>query len=99
MLEGLRTAAAGMAAQQQKLDAMANDLANANTTGYKHVRVGFADLLYNQAARPSRNGVELGTGGGGVQAGRGFEQGGLRQTGQPLDVAIQGEGFIQIRLA
>jgi flagellar basal-body rod protein FlgG len=99
MLEGLRTAAAGMAAQQQKLDAMANDLANANTTGYKHVRVGFADLLYNQAGRPGANGVDVGTGVRAVQAGRGFEQGGLRQTGQPLDVAIQGEGFIQIRLA
>jgi len=99
MLEGLRTAAAGMAAQQQKLDAVANDLANANTTGYKHVRVGFADLLYNQAGRPSANGVDVGTGVRAVQAGRGFEQGGLRQTGQPLDVAIQGEGFIKIRLA
>ena len=41
MLEGLNTAAAGMAAQQQRLDSIANDLANANTTGYKHGRVGF----------------------------------------------------------
>ena len=48
MLEGLRTAAAGMQAQQQKLDAVANDLANANTNGYKRVRVGFADLLYER---------------------------------------------------
>ena len=57
MLEGLRTAAAGMAAQQQKLDAVANDLANANTTGYKHMRVGFTDLLYEQGGRPSANDV------------------------------------------
>src|SRR3954467_9992782 len=99
MLEGLRTAAAGMAAQQQKLDAVANDLANANTTGYKQVRVGFADLLYNQAGRPSANGVALGTGARAVQAGRSFEQGGLKQTGNMLDVAIQGEGFIPVRLA
>src|SRR3954453_10048668 len=99
MLEGLRTAAAGMAAQQQKLDAVANDLANANTTGYKHVRVGFADLLYSQAGRPSANGVDVGTGVRAARAARGFEQGALRQTGQPLDVAIQGPGFIQIRLA
>src|SRR3954467_14232914 len=76
MLEGLRTAAAGMAAQQQKLDAVANDLANANTTGYKHVRVGFADLLYNQAGRPSANGVDVGTGVRAVQAGRGLRPGG-----------------------
>jgi flagellar basal-body rod protein FlgG len=99
MLEGLRTAAAGMAAQQQKLDAVANDLANANTTGYKSVRVGFADLLYNQAGRPSANGVELGTGVRAVQAGRAFEQGGLKQTGNMLDVAIQGEGFIKVKLS
>src|SRR3954469_10189916 len=117
MLEGLRTAAAGMAAQQQKLDAMANDLANANTTGYKHVRVGFADLLYNQAGRPSANGVDVGTGVRAAQAGgaparrgpapqprasrggRAWGRGALRQTGQPLDVAIQGEGFIKIRLS
>jgi flagellar basal-body rod protein FlgG len=99
MLEGLRTAAAGMAAQQQKLDAVANDLANANTTGYKSVRVGFADLLYNQAGRPSANGVEVGTGVRAVQAGRSFEQGGLKQTGNMLDVAVQGEGFIKVKLA
>jgi flagellar basal-body rod protein FlgG len=41
MLSGLNTAAAGMAAQQQRMDAVANDLANANTTGYKHQRVDF----------------------------------------------------------
>src|SRR3954452_8406216 len=48
MLEGLRTAAAGMRAQQTMLDAVSNDLANANTNGYKRVRVGFGDLLYEQ---------------------------------------------------
>jgi flagellar basal-body rod protein FlgG len=99
MLEGLRTAAAGMMAQQHKLDAVANDLANTNTTGYKQVRVGFTDLLYSQAGRPAANGVELGTGARAVNAGRNFEQGGLQQTGQPLDVAIQGEGFLKIKLA
>ena len=57
MLEGLNTAAAGMAAQQQRIDAVANDLANANTTGYKHVRVGFRDLALRRrraAPRPRR---------------------------------------------
>jgi flagellar basal-body rod protein FlgG len=98
MLEGLRTAAAGMAAQQTKLDAVANDLANANTTGYKRVRVGFSDLLYEQAGRPAAQGVEVGTGARAVQAGRGFEQGALRDTGNPLDVAIQGQGFLRVRL-
>ena len=98
MLEGLRTAAAGMEAQQQKLDAVANDLANANTTGYKHLRVGFKDLLYQQAGRPTVNAVRSGTGTAAVDAGRGFEQGPLKSTGNPLDVAIQGEGFLTIRL-
>ena len=98
MLEGLRTAAAGMAAQQQKLDAIANDLANASTTGYKHRRVGFKDLLYEQSGRPAANGVRRGTGAAAVDAGRGFEQGALRNTRQPLDVAIQGEGFLRVRL-
>ncbi len=47
MLEGLYSAAAGMAAQQEQLDAIANDLANVSSTGYKSERVGFKDLLYN----------------------------------------------------
>src|SRR3954462_4753905 len=99
MLEGLRTAAAGMRAQQDMLDSVSNDLANANTNGYKRVRVGFADLLYEQGGRPTAQGVGLGTGTRTIQAGRTFEQGGLRQTGNPLDVAIQGEGFLQVQLS
>src|SRR4051794_21403932 len=99
MLEGLRTAAAGMRAQQQMLDAVSNDLANANTNGYKRVRVGFSDLLYERAGRPTDAGVELGTGSRAVQAGRSFEQGALRPTGEPLDVAIQGEGFMKVKLS
>jgi flagellar basal-body rod protein FlgG len=98
MLEGLRTAAAGMAAQQQKLDGIANDLANANTTGYKHTRIGFKDLLYEQGGRPSANNVVRGTGAAAVDAGRGFEQGALRNTGGALDVALEGEGFLKVRL-
>ena len=88
-----------MAAQQQKLDAVANDLANANTTGYKQVRVGFADLLYEQAGRPGANGVDIGTGSRAVQDGRNFEQGPLSQTGVPTDVAIEGEGFMKVKLS
>jgi flagellar basal-body rod protein FlgG len=98
MLEGLRSAAAGMVAQQQRLDAVANDLANANTNGYKHQRVGFRDLVYQQAGRPAAPGVRTGAGAAAVDAGRSFEQGPLRSTGQPLDVAISGEGFLQVRL-
>jgi flagellar basal-body rod protein FlgG len=87
-----------MQAQQQVLDAVANDLANSDTTGYKHVRVGFKDLLYNQAGRPSANGVKLGTGAAAVDGGRSFEQGSLQPTGKPLDVAVEGQGFIKVKL-
>jgi flagellar basal-body rod protein FlgG len=98
MLEGLNTAAAGMAAQQQRLDAVANDLANANTTGYKHQRVGFRDLVYTQAGRSSAQGVHTGAGAAAVDSGRSFGQGVLQRTDRPLDVAIQGEGFLRIKL-
>jgi flagellar basal-body rod protein FlgG len=98
MLEGLNSAAAGMAAQQQRLDAIANDLANANTTGYKHQRVGFRDLVYEQAGRSSAQGVRTGAGAAAVDAGRSFSQGALRNTERPLDVAIQGEGFLRVQL-
>ena len=99
MLEGLHSAAAGMAAQQQRLDAVANDLANANTTGYKHQRVGFRDLVYDQAGRSSAQGVRTGSGAAAVDAGRSYGQGALQRTDRTLDVAIQGEGFLRVRLA
>jgi flagellar basal-body rod protein FlgG len=98
MLEGLDSAAAGMAAQQQRLDSIANDLANANTAGYKHGRVGFRDLLYDQAGRSSANGVRTGHGAAAIDAGRSFAQGAMQRTDRPLDVAIQGEGFLAVRL-
>ena len=99
MLEGLNSAAAGMAAQQQRIDSVANDLANANTTGYKHGRVGFRDLVYEQAGRSSAQGVRTGHGSAAVDAGRSFGQGALQRTDRPLDVAIQGEGFLRVKLA
>jgi flagellar basal-body rod protein FlgG len=98
MLEGLNSAAAGMAAQQQRLDAVSNDLANANTTGYKRVRVGFRDLVYTQTGRSSAQGPRTGAGAAAVDAGRAFAQGVLQRTDQPTDVAIQGEGFLRVRL-
>lgn len=99
MLSGLNTAAAGMAAQQQRMDAVANDLANANTTGYKHQRVGFRDLVYEQTGRSSAQGVRTGSGAAAVDSGRAFAQGVLQRTDRTLDVAIQGEGFLRVRLA
>jgi flagellar basal-body rod protein FlgG len=94
MLEGLYTAAAGMAAQQQRMDALSNDVANTNTAGYKRVRVGFRDLVYQQDG-PS--GVRTGSGAAAVQIGRGAEQGAFLKTDQPFDLAIQGEGYLQVR--
>ena len=99
MLEGLNSAASGMAAQQQRLDSVANDLANANTTGYKHGRVGFRDLMYEQAGRPAAAGVQTGHGAAAVDAGKSFGQGALQRTDRSLDVAIQGEGFLRVKLA
>ena len=98
MLEGLNSAAAGMAAQQQRLDAVSNDLANANTTGYKRVRVGFRDLVYTQTGRSSAQGPQTGAGVAAIDAGRAFQQGAVQRTEQPFDVAIQGEGFMRVRL-
>jgi flagellar basal-body rod protein FlgG len=94
MLEGLYTAAAGMAAQQQRMDALSNDVANTNTAGYKRVRIGFRDLVYQQSAAGA---VRTGSGSAAVQIGRGYEQGALQATGQPFDLAIEGDGYFQVR--
>lgn len=98
MLEGLFSAAAGMAAQQLQLDAVSNDIANVNTDGYKSERVGFEDLLYN---RVDKAGTETTTGAGAAARilGRSFSQGALKETGNPLDLAIEGAGFLQLRRA
>ena len=96
MLEGLYSAAAGMQAQQQRIDSVANDLANVNTNGYKHTRVAFRDLLYVNDASGN---VHSGAGAAATTIGRGFTQGAMRETGNPLDVAIEGEGFLRVRRA
>src|SRR5256885_16801446 len=96
MLEGLYSAAAGMAAQQQRLDAVATGLANVNTTGYKKERVGFRDLLYTQAGRGAGTQVFEGAGAAATDLGRTQEQGSLKTTGRMLDVAVQGAGFIRV---
>lgn len=96
MLEGLYSAAAGMNAQQQRIDGVANDLANASTTGYKHVRVGFRDLLYNAQGGSAGATVLAGAGSAAGFIGRSQEQGAMQTTDQPLDVAIQGPGFFQV---
>jgi len=99
MLEGLYSAAAGMAAQQQRIDGVANDLANVSTTGYKRVRIGFRDLLYNQQGPSAGPTVRAGAGAAAGMFGRSQEQGALQTTGNPLDLAIEGPGFFQVRRA
>ena len=99
MLEGIYTAAAGMAAQQQRLAALSNDLANVNTTGYKRVRVAFRDLVYTPAGPGTAPGVQEGAGAAAKSVGRGAAQGALKRTDRPLDVALEGPGFIRVRNA
>jgi flagellar basal-body rod protein FlgG len=92
MLNGLYSAAAGMAAQQERMDVLANDIANVNTTGYKSARIGFRDLILN-----SESGVQVGAGATLVTLGRSQAQGALVQTADPLNVAIDGPGYFQVR--
>lgn len=95
MLEGLYSAAAGMAAQQQRIDAVSNDIANVSTTGYKRTRLSFRDLAY--AAQSTGNDVRAGAGAAASWASRSEVAGAIENTGQPLDVAVVGDGFLQVR--
>lgn len=103
----LRTAATGMQAQQTRVEVISNNLANVNTTGFKRSRAHFEDLLYQtEQGTQSVDGADADTRGA-VQVGRGTRlaavqrvdrQGSLEQTGRPLDLAIEGEGFFQVQL-
>ncbi|HEU4975139.1 MAG TPA: flagellar hook-basal body protein [Baekduia sp.] len=93
------TAAAGMAAQQTRLDAVANDLANVDTTGYKHVRVAFRDLVYDDAQGfGAAKGVRIGAGSAAIVNGRSVEQGSMQSTNRSLDIGISGPGYLQVKL-
>ncbi|MCS7082536.1 MAG: flagellar basal-body rod protein FlgG [Bacteroidetes bacterium] len=104
MIRALYTAALGMRAQQMGVDVIAHNLANANTTAFKRTRVEFQDLFYqrvpvvpearNERTPPAE--LELGHGVQAVATARNFVQGSLIETGNALDLAIQGEGFFQI---
>jgi flagellar basal-body rod protein FlgG len=97
MLHGMHSAAAGMVAQQQRMDALANDLSNASTPGYKHLRTGFRDLVYAAAGPTAGTTVRAGAGAAASEVGRGFAQGALQRTDAPLDLAIEGPGFFRVR--
>jgi flagellar basal-body rod protein FlgG len=99
MLEGLKAAATGMTAQQQRMDALSNDIANVNTSGYKHERVAFGDLVASRPGLGAAQNVQAGAGVAVSHDGRATTQGALLRTDQPLDVAIEGDGYLQVRLA
>lgn len=103
MLEGMYTAAAGMAAQQQRLDALSNDIANVDTVGYKRLRVAFRDLVYSPSGPGGRgagpNPIRDGAGAAAAVIGRGTAGTTLRTTDEPLDIALDGPGFLQVRQA
>jgi flagellar basal-body rod protein FlgG len=105
MFRSLNIAATGMAAQETHLEAISHNIANGNTVGFKKERIDFQDLLYQtvkQAGTPtgptthSPTGLQIGTGVRVVSTSRIFEQGTLLQTGNQLDVAIEGNGFFVI---
>jgi flagellar basal-body rod protein FlgG len=107
MIRALYSAASGMTAQQLNVDNIANNLANANTAGYKMRRAQFQDLLYQSIVQPGANAGQQTTVPAGLQLGLGtrassneiiLTQGTFSQTDNPLDVAIQGNGFFQVRL-
>jgi flagellar basal-body rod protein FlgG len=106
MMRALYTAASGMIAQQYNMDTISNNLANVDTTGFKLNSAHFQDLIYQTLQAPGApvgpNVVPVGQDVGlGVKVGSSeklFTQGSLQQTGNTLDVAIQGDGFFQITL-
>jgi flagellar basal-body rod protein FlgG len=107
MIKAMRTAASGMYAQQLNVDNIANNLANVNTTGYKKSKVEFQDVLYTRLRTPGAEvaagakvpvGLDVGYGAKPVATQRFFTEGNLQQTGNPLDLAIEGDGFFQIQL-
>lgn len=105
MIRGLWTAASGMVTQQTKIDIVSNNLANVNTTGFKKSRSNFQDLMYQTlliAGASTPGGGQIPTG---IQVGMGaktsgtqkiFSQGDYVQTGNELDMAIEGKGFFKV---
>ena len=107
MFRALNTAASGMIAQQLNLDNIANNLANASTAGFRKRRLQFQDLLYQNLVMPGAASTQQTTYSTGLQIGLGARssssemiqtQGDFEQTGNQLDLAIQGNGFFQVQL-
>ena len=107
MIRALYSAASGMRAQEMNVDNIANNLANANTVGYKSRRAQFQDLMYQSVLQPGTAAGQQTVVPAGLQLGLGtrptsneivFTQGAFSETDNPLDVVIQGKGFFQVTL-
>lgn len=105
MIRSLHTAATGLRAQQFYVDVTSNNLANVNTTGFKRARPDFADLFYEHLESPGSpatnasehpTGVSVGSGVRTAATQKLYIQGGAKKTENPLDLAIQGNGFFQV---
>ncbi|HVY64317.1 MAG TPA: flagellar basal-body rod protein FlgG [Gammaproteobacteria bacterium] len=106
-MESLWVAKTGLEAQQTRMTVVSQNLANVNTTGYKRQRAMFEDLLYQNVVQSGGStsqqtqaptGLNIGTGVRVVATDQQFSQGNIIQTGNPLDLSIQGRGFFQILL-
>jgi flagellar basal-body rod protein FlgG len=107
MFSSLWVAKTGLDAQQTRMDVVSHNLANANTTGFKSSRAAFQDLVYQNLRQPggqtteqtaAPSGLMLGTGVRVVGNEKLFTQGNIEQTGNSLDLAIQGRGFLQVTM-
>jgi flagellar basal-body rod protein FlgG len=107
MLRAFSTEATGMSAQQTMVDVIANNLANINTNGFKRSQVDFHDLIYETLQEPgievssginSPTGLEIGSGVRVASTVKVFSPGELESTKRSLDIAIQGEGFLQVNM-
>ncbi|MCC6933925.1 MAG: flagellar basal-body rod protein FlgG [Deltaproteobacteria bacterium] len=105
MIRSLFSAATGMMAQQLNLDVIANNLANVNTSGFKKSRADFQDLMYQMVEEPGTQAGQQGNSPTGIQVGLGvkpaavgkiYSQGDFQSTSNPLDVAIEGDGFFEV---
>ncbi|WP_425615695.1 flagellar basal-body rod protein FlgG [Anatilimnocola sp. NA78] len=105
-VQTLYTAATGMESLQTKLDVIANNLANVNTTGFKKGRCNFEDLFYRNITLPGAQDAQGNYTATGTQVGLGsrvqsiqtnFSQGAFQETKSPLDVTIEGNGFFQVQ--
>ena len=107
MISSLYTATTGMEAQTIRINNIANNLANVNTTGFKQARENFQDLLYETERMPGLtsyvgseipSGIQVGLGVRVVSVSKNFSMGDLIQTGRELDCAIEGKGFFQMAM-